>query len=159
MTQDTIEQIIAKIGKIKSQKSNSSLSKERQWILAQLKNPDLATVVSGLSIVALHLLSELQSGEKTGIQLAKELDVTRGGVTRAAKTLLESNLINANKHPDDQKKIFYELTPQGQEVAAVHTQLHQKMKQELGEKIASKYTTEDLNLVAKFLDDVMHIDC
>ncbi|MEE5988614.1 MarR family transcriptional regulator [Ligilactobacillus equi] len=155
MAQDIVEQIIASIGKLRSTSSKGSLSSERQWIMAHLKTPELATVVSGLSIVALHLLSELQNGEQTGIQLAQGLNVTRGGVTRAAKTLLQANLVATHKRSDDQKKIYYTLTTQGREVAQVHSQLHHKLHQELQDRLTAKYTPADLEIVASFLDDLV----
>lgn len=134
---------------------NEHGSREQQWIIQHLDNPQLEEVVAKLSIVSLHILSALQKHDsQTGIELANDLKVTRGGVTRAAKKLINSQLITANKHPDNQKKIFYNLTTNGHKVAAVHDQMHEALQDTVVNSLTKKYTTKDLSVVADFLEDL-----
>lgn len=136
-------------------RTNRSLqgSAEQQWIDHQLTDPQLKAATRQLSIVALHILSALEAGELTGIDLAQALTVTRGGITRAAKKLLAAGLIQVQNHPNDHKKIYYALTPPGAQIAHVHDQMHAAIQQSIADRLAAKYSAADLQTVANFLQD------
>lgn len=113
VNEKTINKIRHTIELLRVQHSNIHGSQEQQWIQEHLTDKKLKQEVLNLSIVAFHILSVLESGEQTGIEIAEKINVTRGGVTRAAKKLLQYGLITAVKHPDDKKKIYYSLTSNG----------------------------------------------
>lgn len=158
METETINQIRQTIEALRVQHNNVHGSREQQWIQDHLTDAGLQKVVRKLSIVAFHTLSALETGEKTGIEIAEEITVTRGGVTRAAKKLRQYDLVNAVKHADDQKKIYYSLTEDGRKLALVHDQLHETIKQELVDTLTTKYSKNDLRVVARFLNDFYRLE-
>lgn len=158
VNEKTINMIQQTIGLLRTQHSNVHGSQEQQWIQAHLTGEKLKQEVLNLSIVAFHILSVLESGEQTGIEIAEKLNVTRGGVTRAAKKLLQYDLVAATKHLDDKKKIYYSLTDKGKTLAKVHDQMHKTIKRELVDKLTAKYSMDDLKIVANFLDDLYQLE-
>lgn len=153
MEKNSTERIFNEIKEIRITAANSHSSYERRWIKNQIRDADLKSKVDGISIVALHVLSKLEEKEKTGVEIAQEISVTRGGVTRAAQKLLQKGLIKAGKKQDNQKKIYYRLTEEGQEVAKAHDQLHQMIKKKIIIKLSQKYSHQELQLIANFLQD------
>lgn len=152
MPQTVVDDIYQTILKIRSEHTNDRGSAEQQWIQEHLNDAVLQKIAAKLSIVSFHILSALEEGEATGIELAAKLGVTRGGVSRAAKKLAEYHLISAFKHNDDRKKIFYSLTASGQKIAHVHDEIHQSVKKQLVKQLTEKYSEEELKIVADFLD-------
>ncbi|WP_251547756.1 MarR family transcriptional regulator [Limosilactobacillus caecicola] len=134
-------------------------SQEQKWIINHLSDPKLRAMVPHLSIIALHILSALQTQNvQTGIALAESLGVTRGGITRAAKKLLQYGLVTTEKLPNNQKNIYYQLSPQGRTIAQVHDQMHQTLEQRFADKINAKYSAAELKIVTSFLNDVIKIE-
>lgn len=158
MDDQVISDISRSIGKIRTQHGNLNGSREQQWIQDHVINERLQQVVPHLSIVAFHMLSAIENGELTGIQIAQQLHVTRGGVTRAAQKLIQYGLIHTSQHPDDKKKIYYSLTADGQALAAIHDRLHQKVQAALTAQLTAKYSPAELQVVAHFLDDLYHLE-
>ena len=158
VNEETISKIRHTIELLRVQHSNIHGSQEQRWIQEHLTDEKLKQEVLNLSIVAFHILSVLESGEQTGIEIAKKINVTRGGVTRAAKKLLQYDLIVATKHSDDKKKIYYSLTDEGKKLAKAHDQMHETMKKELVDKLTTKYSMEELKVVAHFLHDLYQLE-
>lgn len=158
MKDATIKQIQQRITLLRSQHNNVHGSQEQQWIQDHLNDDHLQTIVMHLSIIAFHTLSALEDGEKTGIELANQLQVTRGGVTRAAKKLLSYDLVAATQHPDDRKKIYYSLTNSGKTLARVHDQMHAEIRNKLVDRLSAAYSDQELQIVAKFLDDLYEFE-
>ena len=106
--------------------------------------------------MALHVLSALEKADnQTGIDLANAISVTRGGVTRAAKKLIDFNLVTSKKRPDNKKNIYYRLTPAGRKVARVHDQMHQELQAMVIKQMDAKYSQAELTIVADFLASVL----
>ena len=143
------------IRSLKSENANGQGVQEQKWLQNHLIEPALQALVPKLSIIALHILSALLTEPKTGIELATQLEVTRGGITRAAKKLADYQLITAQKRPDDQKKIYYTLTSTGQTIAQTHDQMHQALKTQVIDALVQKYSSADIQIVDQFLKDLM----
>lgn len=153
----TIEQqILEQIRQLRVERPD--VTTEQKWIQNRLDDERLRTLVPKLSVVSIHIATALLAGELTGIELARQLNVTRGGVTRAAKSLLKYQLVVGQKHPDDQKKIFYSLTPEGQKLAIVHQQMHEQMDQTFTEKMNQRYTSAELAKFSQMLADMQQME-
>ncbi|MFC4653148.1 MarR family transcriptional regulator [Lactococcus nasutitermitis] len=131
---------------------------ERRWILTHLENSLSEKEAGSLSVVSFHILSALVTSEKTGVELAEILHVTRGGITRATRNLLKFSLITSFQSADDRKKIFYRLTEKGQKFATIHDQMHQEMTQLFEENLFDKYNETEKNLILKFLTDANKVE-
>lgn len=144
------------IEQLRSQTDSSS--QEKNWIQNHLTDPQLIQLIPSLSIVALHILSNLEKEDQTGIELANHLHVTRGGITRAAKKLIANNLVQPFKHEDDQKRIYYSLTSQGRKIAKAHDQMHQELNDKFQKFIKDNYSRADLNLIGNFLKNILILE-
>ena len=158
MSEETIDKSQHTIQQLRARHNNVHGSQEQKWIQKHVADEKLADIVLDLSIVAFHILSALETGEKTGIELASLLQVTRGGITRAAKKLVHYQLVDASKHVNDQKKIYYSLTEQGQKLAQVHDQMHRSIKKKLVKSLTAKYSSAELETVAAFLQDLYQLE-
>ncbi|MBB1079198.1 MarR family transcriptional regulator [Limosilactobacillus sp. STM2_1] len=158
MSKVTVDKIQKIIQLLRAEHSNIHGSKEQQWIQEHITDQQLKKIVLNLSIVSFHILSVLENGELTGIEIAEKLSVTRGGITRAAKKLLQYQLITAKKHTDNQKKLYYSLTDQGRAVALVHDEMHRTIKKQIVAKLVTKYSDQELQVVADFLTDLYEFE-
>ena len=91
--------------------------------------------------------------EPNGINIAEELNITRGGISKIATRLIEKNLITTYKDEKNQKKIFYKLTPLGEEVNTIHNQLHEENHKNLC-NIVNKYSPQEQDIILKFIKDL-----
>lgn len=157
MESTNLLQVYKIIEKIRSENGRHG-SREQEWIEERLIDDNLQKVVAKLSIVALHILSALETKSKTGVELATELQVTRGGITRAAKKLLQFELITAKKALNDKKKIYYALTSNGKVVAKLHDEMHQEIITEIEEKFSDKYSENELKTIIRFLHDLREFE-
>ncbi len=87
--------------------------------------------------------------------ISKELDMTKGAISKITAKLLEKGLIKANRLENNKKEIYYTLTAQGREAFEIHEKLHEKENEKLL-AIFDKYNKEELNTISKFLDDLLN---
>lgn len=132
-----------------------AVNREQSWIVNHLEEPKLSAMVPKTSIVGLHILSALKQQDMTGIELAQTLNVTRGGVTRAAKTLLKLVLITSYKQSTNQKNVYYKLTENGRTIADTHDEMHATLEAQRLKVIREKYNDDDLALIGNFLHDML----
>ncbi|WP_283583269.1 MarR family winged helix-turn-helix transcriptional regulator [Limosilactobacillus difficilis] len=158
MASANTSELFQTIQRLRMEHNNAQGSREQRWIQAHLTDSDLCDAVSRCSVVAFHILSALEKQEQTGIELAEQLDVTRGGISRAAKKLTTAGLVQTEKHPDNQKEIYYVLTAKGRELAAIHDQMHQAIKCEIVDRLTAKYSPAELKLVNQFLSDLLQLE-
>lgn len=153
----SIEQkILDQIRQLRS--ARQSVSNEQQWIQNLIDDQHLREIIPKLSIVSLHIATALLDGEMTGIELARQLNVTRGGITRAAKSLLSYQLVVDQKHAGDKKKIYYSLTTAGRKVAIGHQRMHEKMDQTFAKKMDQRYTQAELARFSQMLEEVQQLE-
>lgn len=55
----------------------------------------------------------------------------------------------------ERKKIFYQLTDNGKEIAQVHDELHKNVKQRFQEELTSQYSESELELIDSLLSDLL----
>ncbi len=97
MENESVMALYHAIKQLRSDSVNGRGVQEQKWLQNQLSDENLKTMIPQLSIIALHILSGLEAEELTGVALADRLAVTRGGITRAAKKLIQMGLIQATK--------------------------------------------------------------
>lgn len=130
-------------------------STAKQWMQAHITDETLKELIPKISVVAYHLLDVLlHHGEMPGSAIATELGVTRGAITRAARTLKQLTLITSTKHPDNQKNIYYQLTASGKQLATLHNTMREELYQRLADYIQATYTPDQIELIIRFLTDI-----
>ncbi|MFK5675546.1 MarR family winged helix-turn-helix transcriptional regulator [Ligilactobacillus sp. LYQ60] len=130
-------------------------SAAKKWMQAHVTDDSLKELIPQISVVAYHLLDALlHHGEMPGSTIATELGVTRGAVTRAARTLKQLALITSTKHPDNQKNIYYQLTASGKQLAMLHNTMREELYQQLANHIQATYSPDQIELIIRFLTDI-----
>ncbi|MFK5705279.1 MarR family winged helix-turn-helix transcriptional regulator [Ligilactobacillus sp. LYQ139] len=134
---------------------HSAQSAAKKWMQAHVTDDSLKELIPQISVVAYHLLDALlHHGEMPGSTIATELGVTRGAVTRAARTLKQLALITSTKHPDNQKNIYYQLTASGKQLAMLHNTMREELYQQLANHIQATYSPDQIELIIRFLTDI-----
>lgn len=158
MENESVMALYHAIKQLRSDSANGRGVQEQKWLQNQLSDESLKAMIPQLSIVALHILSGLEAEELTGVELANQLEVTRGGITRAAKKLIQMGLIQATKRSDDQKKIYYSLTAKGRVIAQSHDKMHETLKAQVIDKVTEKYKDAELKQAASLINDLMQFE-
>ncbi|MBD5429217.1 winged helix DNA-binding protein [Lactobacillus sp.] len=146
------------IKNIRLTRENPHGTQEQTWIANHVNDCELKGIICKLSVGALHILSDLERESKTGNDLACNLNLTRGGVSRASKKLCDFGLITTSQKNGNKKNIYYTLTDKGREVAEAHDQLHCQMETQMMKEFTEKYSVDELNLISKFLKDVLKFE-
>lgn len=106
------------------------LEMNQDWLLNQIESPELKVTIKKLSILSLNVLYEIgEHKDQNPASIADSLNVTRGGISRISKRLLNDSLIEVTQKSDNQKEKFYMLTSQGQLVYEAYAKLIQKIYQ------------------------------
>ena len=59
-------------------------------------------------------------------KLSEKMNITKGGVSKIIKKLIEKNAIESFSVDTNKKKIYYKLTNKGKEVFKLHKNIHEK---------------------------------
>lgn len=86
--------------------------------------------------------------------IAKELDMTKGAISKISAKLLQKGLIRADRLENNKKEIYYTLTALGREAFKVHKELHEVENKKLID-IINKYRKEEKITISNFLDDLI----
>ncbi len=88
--------------------------------------------------------------------IAKELDMTKGAISKITSKLLKKDLITANHLENNKREIYYTLTGPGKEIFEIHKKLHEMERAKLT-AIFNKYPPDQWNTIYSFLEDAINI--
>lgn len=133
--------------------SLNSHDDEIKDLLIKYKHKELYDM--GLMFSEIHVIDCIGKNQLINATfIAKELNMTKGAISKITNKLLKKELIKGNHLENNKKEIYYTLTAQGKEVFEIHEMLH-KAEREKFIKILSKYDKEGLNTINSFLDDLI----
>lgn len=156
--ENKINQISILISQIQNT-NNNNLSKAKKWMLSHNNVQQLTNTIYKLSVIDFHILDTLNNNEELiGSEIAKKLGITRGGVSRATRRMKKEDLIIDVHHCDNQKNIYFKLTSKGKKLAQLHQQMNDELYKKLQSQIASKYSLQELEIIANFLIDINNIN-
>jgi DNA-binding MarR family transcriptional regulator len=108
-----------------------------------------------VNLAECHMLACIEDNKPiNAVGIAKQLNMTRGGISKIAARLRSKRMITMQHIPDNRKEIFYSLTPLGKQIYQIHNVLHQKTRGRLT-NLLSKYNDDELILAGKFLSDLV----
>jgi DNA-binding MarR family transcriptional regulator len=126
-------------------------------LIRETRGEVFADLLQNLTITALHVLDAIGQREPiNGIQIARQLAITKGGVSKITRKLLEQQLILQERLPNNKKDIYFRLTAQGREIFLWHQELHQQIEEQ-AKQFLGKYTLDELRLIVRFLQDYAEI--
>ena len=95
---------------------------EKQEILSKLTEDEK---LHGYNYSEIHTIAAIGDlAEPNVTQIAKNMNVTRGAISKITKKLLEQNLIESYQRDDNKQKIFFRLTSSGQFLYDEHEKRH-----------------------------------
>lgn len=137
--------------------SESDDDAEKNWLKEHASDSELKRLVPHITILGLHALDVISEGEGVrAVDIAKELGVTKGAISKTTRKLLDHGLIKREKRPDNLKEIYYYVTPLGAELAKLHRQLHREKDQRALELFRG-YDLESLKLIAEFMEKLARL--
>lgn len=101
-----------------------------------------------------HILMLLKKYDLTNKELAQKLRISQAAVTKAIKSLIQQNMINAEKDLNDGRILRYKLSKEALFIAQEHENHHIQTLKKF-ETIVSKYSLEEREVVDKFLNDLI----
>lgn len=105
------------------------------------------------TIVQLHIVDVIKHSEEkvNNKYLADRLKVSKAAITKAINILIERNIIVENKQSDNKKSKYYLLTENGDKLALVHKEAHNKIKNDYYQMLG-EFTEDELEIINKFLN-------
>ena len=101
-----------------------------------------------------HILMLLSEESLTNSDLAKRLNVSQAAVTKAVKSLVRKEMLQAFKDKRDARVTFYRLTELAQPIAKEH-QHHHTHTLATYHKVAEQFSDAEQAAIAKFLDSLV----
>ena len=98
-----------------------------------------------------HILMLLSEESLTNSDLAKKLNVSQAAVTKAVKSLVRQEMLQAFKDKRDARVTFYRLTDLAQPIAEEH-QHHHAHTLETYQTLAEQFSASEQAVIAKFLE-------
>ena len=131
---------------------------EKNLIEAILNNKEFKKItdndIKEISLSEFHVIECIgKNNMSNNIFIAKELNMTKGGISKINSKLLSKDIIKADKIENDKREIYYSLTEKGIVLFKLHEYLHKKEQEKLM-KILSNYKQEEITTILKFLDDL-----
>lgn len=103
------------------------------------------------AISEIHCLDFIGKIEDPNVtKISQSMNMTRGAISKLCKKLLNNNLIDRYKKPDNDKEIYFELTELGNELYKYHEIKHKRWE-ERNNKFFENITEQEQEIVANFL--------
>jgi DNA-binding MarR family transcriptional regulator len=130
-----------------------TIDEEQRLVIQQYLGKEEEVVWADVTTTMLHVLDVIGRHEPiNGIAIARQLELTKGGVSKITHKLLAYQLITKEMIATNKKEIYFRLTPLGRDIFNIHQRLHQE-REEQGMSFLKKYTASELQLVIRFLHD------
>lgn len=122
---------------------------EKQDVLCKLTENQKLHSYSYSEIGIIKAVGKLESPNVTAI--AKFMKMTKGGISKTARKLLEKGLIETYTIPDNKQKIFLKLTQAGEVLFQEHEKRH-ILWVERDNAFFSQFTEERLKEILSFME-------
>ncbi|WP_410771392.1 MarR family transcriptional regulator [Fontibacillus sp. BL9] len=132
--------------------SKTDEDQDRLWLVERISDDRLKKLLPRLSVSSLHVLDVINANESIkGVDIARDMGITKGAVSKITRKLLDQGLIRKNQLPDNLKEIYFSVTPLGAELADLHQVFHHEQDKKAMELLTS-FDAASLEIVADFLE-------
>lgn len=99
----------------------------------------------------IHTITAIGDLEKPNVtEIAKELKMTRGAISKITKKLISKGLIESFEIPENKQKVFFKLTDTGKVLYSEHDKRHNEWE-ERDLQFMNKFSTEQLETISLFM--------
>ncbi len=122
----------------------------KQDILTELASVD---ILKGYGYSDIHCIDAIGKLENPNVtKISKELNMTRGAISKITKKQIASGLISSYTLQDNKKEIYFKLTDKGDELFCEHEKRHKRWEKRQ-EVFLEKQSKETLERVCEFLEN------
>jgi DNA-binding MarR family transcriptional regulator len=115
------------------------------------------TYDKGIKLSEYHVIDCIgRSRMPNATLISKELNMTRGAISKITAKLISKGLIKADHLQNNKKEVYYTLTFQGKDAFEVHEKIHELDNKKL-KAMFEKYNPDELGTIARFLDDILTV--
>lgn len=123
---------------------------EKSEVLLEMTNKKS---YGGLSISEVHCIERIEKLEKANVtSIAREMKMTRGGITKITRKLLEKGFIEKYSLEDNKKEIYFSLTSEGRRVYDKHEILHEEVREREERFFRENFSEKEKSVIADFLE-------
>lgn len=113
-------------------------------------------LTKGLTLSEIHVIDCIGKNRLPNAKfVAKELDLTKGAISKINAKLSDKGYIKGNRLEDNKKEIYFTLTNQGKEIFEAHKKVH-AFENEKIKTILVQYKKDEIQIINKFLDDLLY---
>lgn len=129
---------------------------DKQEILSKLREDKLLRTYNSSELHIIAAIGDLEQPNVTS--LAEYLRMTRGGISKNVKKLIDAGLIVSYQLDGNTKNIYYRLTDCAKEIYEKHSEAHEAWL-ERDRKFIEQFPIEQLSIVEDFMKKyIQHID-
>ncbi len=122
---------------------------DKQEILSKLCESEELRQYNSSELHIIAAIGDLENPNVTAI--AEHMGMTKGGISKNIKKLIEAGLVSTYQAENNNRKIFYNLTNEGMEIYAKHEIAHKNWI-ERDNAFFSQFSDGEINSVADFLE-------
>jgi len=129
---------------------------DKQEILSKLCESEELRRYNNSELHIIAAIGDLKNPNVTAI--ATHMGMTKGGISKNIKKLIEAGLVNTYQAENNNRKIFYNLTDKGKKIYDKHEIAHKNWI-ERDNAFFAQFSDDEINSVADFLENfIAHID-
>ncbi|MCY6355063.1 MarR family transcriptional regulator [Clostridium sp. ZS2-4] len=108
----------------------------------------------GLNYSEVHTLDCIEKNKDVNVtKLSKEMNMTKGALSKITKKLVNKNLITTYKKNNNKKEVYFKLTEAGFSIYEKHEKIH-KDAEERDKKIFASFNDEERKVIHDFIKKV-----
>lgn len=129
---------------------------DKQEILSKLCESEELRKYNNSELHILAAIGDLENPNVTAI--AEYMGMTKGGISKNIKKLIEAGLVSTYQAENNNRKIFYSLTDEGKKIYDKHEIAHKNWLQR-DNTFFSQFSDDEINHIADFLCKfINHLD-
>ncbi|MCM1364935.1 MAG: MarR family transcriptional regulator [Faecalibacterium sp.] len=129
---------------------------DKQEILSKLCESEELRKYNNSELHIIAAIGKLENPNVTAI--AQYMGMTKGGISKNIKKLIDADLVSTYQSENNNKKIFYALTDEGRKIYDKHEVAHENWI-ERDNNFFSNFSDNEINAVADFLEKfINHLD-
>lgn len=129
---------------------------DKQEILSKLCESEEIRKYNNSELHVIAAIGDLENPNVTAI--AVHMGMTKGGISKNIKKLIDAGLVNSYQAENNNRKIFYRLTDEGKKIYDQHAIAHKNWTRR-DNAFFSQFSDAEINNVADFLEKfIAHLD-
>lgn len=123
---------------------------EKQEMLSRLTEADF---LHGYSYAEVHCIDAIKNMESpTASKIAERMKMTRSAISKMAKRLINSQLVENYSLEANKKEVYFRLTEKGRQIFIEHEKRH-RLWEARDTKFFQQYSAAELQIIGNFMEE------